>query len=144
MHRFSSKSAIVRLKLASLLLCLKYLFAVATGGILLYSIAENDQRLTWIAIGSGVFTLGVVIVQWLLAAKTRCPLCLTPVLATKGCSKHRNARTLLGSHRLRVAMSVLFKGRFYCPYCHEPSALEVRQKRGQATPQPPQTRSRRE
>ena len=65
-----------------------------------------------------------------LAAKTRCPLCLTPVLATKGCSKHRNARTLLGSHRLRVAMSVLFKGRFYCPYCHEPSVLEVRQKRG--------------
>lgn len=133
MHRFSSQSAIVRLKLASLLLCLKYFLALGAGGILLYSIAKNDLLLTWIAIGCGVLTLLVVIIQWLLAAKTRCPLCLTPVLATKGCSKHRNAKTLLGSYRLRVALNVLLKGRFYCPYCNEPSALEVRQKRGQAT-----------
>ncbi len=129
MHRFSSKSAIVRLKLVSLLLCLKYVLALATGGILLYSLAKGDDWLTWIAIGSGVITLLVVLIQWALAAKTRCPLCLTPVLAAKGCSKHRNAQTFLGSHRLRVALSVLFRGRFYCPYCSEPSVLEVRQKR---------------
>lgn len=143
MHRFSSQSAIVRLKLASLLLCLKYFLALATVGILVYSLVESDPRLTWIALGCGVFTVVVVIVQWLLAAKTRCPLCLTPVLATKGCSKHRNAQTFLGSHRLRVALSVLFKGRFYCPYCHEPSALEVRQRRGEVTPPSAPTRSRR-
>lgn len=129
MHRFSSNSAIVRLKLVSLLLCLKYFFISGTGGILLYSLVKGDERLTWIAIGLGVVTLVVVLIQWALAAKTRCPLCLTPVLATKGCSKHRNARTFLGSHRLRVALSVLFRGRFYCPYCSEPSVLEVRQRR---------------
>ncbi len=129
MHRFSSQSAIMRVKLASLLLCLKYLLTPLTGGILIYSITKGNEQLTWIAIGLGVLTMLLVLVQWVLAAKTRCPLCLTPVLATKGCSKHRNAKTLFGSHRLRVALSVLFKGRFYCPYCHEPSVLQLRQRR---------------
>lgn len=143
MHRFSSKSAIVRLKLASLLLFLKYLCGVAAGGILVYSLVQDDSQLTWIAIGGGVLTLVVVILQWLFAAKTRCPLCLTPVLATKGCSKHRNSKTFLGSYRLRVALGVLFKGRFYCPYCNEPSVLEVRQRRGDATAPPYSKRARR-
>jgi hypothetical protein len=129
MHRFSSQSAIMRVKLASLLLCLKYLLTPLAGGILIYSIAKGNEQLTWIAIGLGIVTMVLVLTQWVLAAKTRCPLCLTPVLATKGCSKHRNAKTLFGSHRLRVALSALFKGRFYCPYCHEPSVLQVRQRR---------------
>ena len=143
MHRFSSQSAIVRLKLASLLLFLKYGCGVSAGGVLIYSLVESDTQLTWIAIGGGVLTLVVVVLQWSCAAKTRCPLCLTPVLATKGCSKHRNARPFLGSYRLRVALGVLFKGRFYCPYCNEPSALEVRQRRGDATAPPYPKRTRR-
>jgi hypothetical protein len=126
MHRFQSKSTIVRLRFAALFLCIKWILIPTTAGILLYSLIERDNQLTLVAMGLGLAAVFVVILEWILAARTRCPLCLTPVLATKRCSKHRNAKRSLGSYQLRVALMVLFKGRFHCPYCHEPSVLEVR------------------
>lgn len=128
MHRFQSKSAIVRLRFAAIFLCLKWIMIVAAAGVLAYSLFKHDRELTFVAMGLAGLAILVVIVQWVLASKTRCPLCLTPVLASKRCSKHRNAKKLLGSYRLRVALMVLFKGRFHCPYCHEPSVLEVRER----------------
>ncbi len=74
-------------------------------------------------------TLILVIFQLLVASRARCPLCLTPALASKGCSKHRSARRLLGSYRFRVAASILANGHFRCPYCGEPTAIEVRPRR---------------
>jgi hypothetical protein len=71
----------------------------------------------------------MVIIQWGMARRARCPLCMTPVMETKRCSKHRNAKPFLGSYRLRVALSIIFKGSFRCPFCHEPTAIQVRQKR---------------
>jgi len=130
MHRFQSRSTIVRFKFASLLLCLKWLLAPVAAGLLVYSIIKHDMDLTWVAIGLGGATIFTLIMQWILASRTRCPLCLTPVLATKGCSKHRHAKTVLGSYRLRVSLAVLFKGSFRCPYCNEPSIMEVRDRRG--------------
>lgn len=135
MHRFQSKSTIVRFKFAALLLCIKCLLAPLAVGLLAYSIFKHDMKLTWIAIGLGGTALFTLILQWILATRTRCPLCLTPVLATKGCSKHRHAKTFLGSYRLRVSLAVLFKGSFRCPYCNEPSVMEVRQRRGEVAGQ---------
>jgi hypothetical protein len=126
MHRFPNKSVVTRFKLAALLLCLKCLMTPAVAGILIYSLVTDDLKLTEISVMLVILTTLVVILQWLLAARTRCPLCMTPVLAATRCSKHRSARSLLGSHRLRVATSILFKDSFHCPYCHEPSAMEVR------------------
>jgi hypothetical protein len=77
-----------------------------------------------------VLTGLVVLMQWLIAARANCPLCLTPVLTAKDCAKHRNARSFLGSHRLRVALEILFRNCFRCPYCGESTALEVRTRRG--------------
>ena len=126
MHRFRSKSTILRFKLAALLLCSKYFLVPATAGILVYSFIQSDAKLTLVAISLGIFTVLLMISQWIVAARTRCPLCLTPVLADKNCSTHRHARTTLGSHRLRVALAVLLRGSFSCPYCHERSAMQVR------------------
>ncbi len=126
MHRLRSKSTIYRFRVAALLLCLKCILMPACGVILIYSIIIHDDELTLWAMGLIILTTLMVILQWLIAARTSCPLCLTPVLAVKNCMKHRHARTFLGSHRLRVAMAVLFKNSFRCPYCHEPTALEVR------------------
>lgn len=98
-------------------------------GTLAYSIMTDDPGLTKIAIALLALTLLVGILQCLVAARTRCPLCMTPVLARKGCSKHRNARTLLGSHRMRVAVAILFRNGFKCPYCHESSEMKVRSHR---------------
>ena len=132
MHRFQSQSTITRFRLASFLLCLKLLLIPGILGLLAYSIIESNHELTYIALGAGGGTLMLTILQFLLAARARCPLCMTPVLGGKGCSKHRNARTFLGSYRLRVALAVIFKGSFKCPYCHEPSVLELRSRHGQA------------
>ena len=126
MHRLRSKSAILRLRIASLLICAKCLLVPLSASLLIYSIMVHDDGLTLISLGIILLTALVVILQWLIAARTNCPLCMTAVLAQKGCTKHRNARTFLGSHRLRVALAILFTNSFRCPYCHEPSVLEVR------------------
>lgn len=126
MHRFQSKSTILRFRLTALLLVLKCAMVPLVGGVLVYSFIENDHELAIVALGLGFTTVLMGILQWLLAARTRCPLCMTPVLASKGCSKHRHARSFLGSFRLRVALAVLFRGSFLCPYCHEKSAMAVR------------------
>jgi hypothetical protein len=126
MHRFHSKSIIRRLRLAAFLFCMKCVLAVAALSLLVWSLLVDDSQMTAISISLGALAIFCVITQWLLASRGLCPLCMTPVLASKACSKHRNARSLLGSHRLRVALAILFKGSFTCPYCHESSVLEMR------------------
>ena len=138
MHRFHSISVIFRFKVASLLLCAKYLLAPAALGLLIYSLVIGDPRLILVGYGLVVLTILAIFIQWLTGSRARCPLCMTPVLVKKECSKHRHSKPLLGSYRLPVALGVLFRGKFVCPYCHEPSVMEVRHRRGQekaATPQ---------
>jgi hypothetical protein len=95
-------------------------------GLLAYALLVSDHQLIMIAVGMMALSVTVVILQWLVAQRTNCPLCITPVLAKKDCTKSRHSRSLFGSHRLRTAMSILFKNSFHCPYCHEPTVLEVR------------------
>lgn len=98
-------------------------------GIIFYALYENNKELLLQGVAAVGLTVTIAVTQWVLAARTRCPLCLTPVLARKACSKNRNARTLFGSYRIRVAAGVLFKGSFRCPYCNEPTAMQVRDRR---------------
>ena len=114
------------MRFAAFLLCAKCVMFPAAATVLIYALLFQDQLLLMIA--AGTFLLGgcVVVAQWIASQRTQCPLCMTPVLAKKGCSKHRSARTFLGSHRLRVALAILLKGSFRCPYCNEPTLLEVR------------------
>ncbi len=129
MHRLSSRSTVYRFRLAAFLVCIRCILALASVSVLIYSFSINDRELTLIGIGMGTLTLLSILLQWMLTARTRCPLCLTPVLANKKCSKHRSARRLLGSYRLCVAVAILFQGWFRCPYCHEPTSVEARPKR---------------
>ncbi len=126
MHQFRSKSTIFRFRFVSFLLCLNYLLAPTAAVILVCSLIQSDHLLTHIAIVLGILMSLILILQWLVAAHTRCPLCMTPVLAKNGCSKNNRARPLLGSYRLRVALNILFQGSFRCPYCNEPVAMRVR------------------
>lgn len=80
-----------------------------------------------IGVGLVIFSMALVIAQWIAASRTGCPLCRTPVLAPKACMKHRRARTVFGSHRMRVAFAILFKNRFRCPYCNESTVMEARE-----------------
>ena len=129
MHRLPSASVLHRFRLAAILLLLNYLLAPVSLGLLAWSIVMHERTLTLVACGMLALAIVFAIIQFLTASRARCPLCLTPSLANKACSRHRNARKLLGSYRLRVAGTIVFQGKFRCPYCGEPTAMEVRQRR---------------
>jgi hypothetical protein len=129
MHKMPSVHAIRRMRLAAMLLLAKCLLTPAAAGVLIHSLATHDQGLTFLGLGMLLLAGLAVLLQWSVSNRANCPLCLTPVLANKRCVKHRNAKTLLGSHRLRVAVSLLFMRRFRCPYCGEPTLLEPRHAR---------------
>lgn len=126
MHRFASPAVITRFKMAALLFILGTLMIPAVIGTLVYSIMTDDMELTKISIFLVVLTVLVAMLQFMVGLRTRCPLCMTPVLASKGCSKHRRADSLLGSYRLRVALSIFSRNSFRCPYCNESAEMEVR------------------
>ena len=130
MHRLRSKSSIFHFRLSAFLLCLECLLVPTAFGFLIDSIVLKNKEFPTMALVLGGLAFIVMIIQWIMSQRTRCPLCQTPVLAVKGCSKHRSARTLFGSYRLRVALAILFRGWFHCPYCHEPTAMEVRSRKG--------------
>ena len=129
MHRLPSVHAIRRIRLTAVMLVAKCLLGPATLVVLAVSVVTADAEVAWIGLALGGATLLVTGLQRLLAARACCPLCITPVMATKGCAKHRNAKTFLGDYPLRVALSALCTGRFRCPYCGEPTVLQVRQSR---------------
>jgi hypothetical protein len=126
MHRLPSGSAVRRIRIAALLLGARCLITPAAAGALSWSFVIGDRRLTAISVALLILAGLMVLLQWLIATRATCPLCLTPVLGTKECVRHRSARTLFGSHRLRVAAEVLLLNGFRCPYCGESSALKVR------------------
>ena len=128
MHRCRSKTAIHRLRFTAFLFLAKCLLIPFSAGLLMYAVGIGDHELIYISAGTTLLTVLIAILQWTLAARTHCPLCMTAVLAKRGCAKHRNARRVAGSHRLRVSAAVLFTNSFRCPYCNEPSVLEVRGK----------------
>ena len=125
MHHPRSISAARRLRLACMLLLGSRLLTIVAGGLLLFSLHAHDRHL--MILGSGFLVIGcmLIIAQWVSASHAGCPLCRTPVLAPMRCMKHRRARSLLGSYRLKVALAIMFKERFRCPYCNESTALDV-------------------
>jgi hypothetical protein len=129
MHRLPSRLTIFRFRCAAILLCAKCVLAPIAVGILLLSTLTGDPSHAQLGVGLALLTLLIALLQWLMAARTSCPLCMTPVLAKKHCMTHRHARPLFGSYRLRVACAILFRNTFHCPYCHEPTAMEVREKK---------------
>lgn len=126
MHRLPSKSIIWRFRLASFVVIIKVLGLVLTFGFFGYGMLTNDVR--WVVLGvlcSGVILL-LLVLNMIMTSRLRCPLCLVPPLQNRGCSKHRSVERLLGSHRLKVATSILTVGHFACPYCGEKTVMEAR------------------
>ena len=130
MHHMPSRKAVIRMRIAAALICMLYVMTPVAVIIFLVGFYQNDNRRILAGLALAIATVLVLMAQWICAAQTYCPLCMTPVLMRKGCAKHRKARRFLGSYRLRVALSVLFTGRFRCTYCGEPSVLKVRERDG--------------
>ncbi len=126
MHHLRSATVVWHFRIAASLLFVIYLLAPVAVGLLILSMLSGNFRLSMAGSVVAVVGLLLLIPLWTLGVHTHCPLCWTPVLAPKSCSKHRDARKLMGSHRLRVALAVLFKNQFRCPYCNESTVLELR------------------
>lgn len=130
MHKLPSSHTLRRFKFAALLVLLMFVMlpvavGFAIGGVML----EEKRWFIFAGICVGV-TLLCLAVNFILSGRLRCPLCMVPPMQNRGCSKHRTATTMLGSHRLKVASSIIFKDSFRCPYCGEPTSMEVRQRGG--------------
>ena len=125
MHHLRSFSDVRYFRIAAFLLFLNCLLAPFAAGLLVQSMWLENLQMT--VAGSGIVVLSFVLIipLRLQGYHTNCPLCWTPVLAPGGCAKHRGAKKLMGSHRLPVALAVLFRNRFCCPYCNESTALEL-------------------
>lgn len=97
-------------------------------GLLAYGFVSGKHG--WFGVAGAVVLVGIgcMILNFVMAGRIRCPLCMLPPLLNRRCTKHKGATTLLGSHRLNVAHSILLKDSFRCPYCGEPTAMQVRER----------------
>ena len=128
MHRLPSSSSIFRFRCSSLLLWLSVLCFLSGLVVMAYGFFHSRNDL--VVSGSEVVAAGLTayLLEWALSSRARCPLCMIPPLHPKRCQKNRRARRLLGSYRLQVATSVLFRDHFQCPYCGEATKIAVRER----------------
>jgi len=126
MHAFRSKSDVLRFALSAWLLIA--LWCVAPTAIILLFTACFTVEYDWMLRSLfATSAAGIVCLTWLwLAHRARCPLCIARPLFPNSCSLHRRAPVWLGSYRLPVAASVVFRGRFRCPFCGETTAMRAR------------------
>lgn len=129
MHRLPSSNAITRFRLSAYLYVLGLIMIVGSISFLAYALFFNHKQHLILATGLVGASVLVFVFQWITSARARCPLCLVPSMAKKNCSKNRKAEKLLGSYRLKVASSIILHNHFRCPYCNEPTVLEVRQRK---------------
>jgi hypothetical protein len=128
MHRLQSTSSVFRFRCCSLLLWLAALsFSAGAAVMVLGFYHSNDAQ---VLTGGEIMGGGLLayLIEWLLSARARCPLCMISPLHPKGCQKNRRVKRLFGSYRLRVATNVLFRDFFQCPYCGEATKIAVRER----------------
>ena len=126
MYHLRSRHTAVCLKLAAWLLLINWLLLPAAFIVLILAWVRIDRQLALLSVCL-IAAAGVVgVIQWGLSALVRCPLCLTTPIARRACSKHRKAKRLLGSYRLRVACAVIFRKYFRCPYCGKTTTVNTR------------------
>lgn len=129
MHNLPTRRIVRHYRAAALMILLKWL--LITGGIPLLAYAKviENRELGYYAIAglslAGLFSLG----HWVVGARARCPLCFVPSFSHRQQAKSRKALHFLGSYRFFVALSVIFKGFFRCPYCGERTAMQARARR---------------
>jgi hypothetical protein len=126
MRALRSSSTVFRFRMTSLLLVLRCLLMAFTALVVLHLLITYESTYAWHGLIALALFGMLTLVQWMISTGTHCPLCMTPVLARRECSKHPRAKRLFGSHRLRVASTILFANRFTCPYCNERTAVKVR------------------
>ena len=126
MHKLPNKFSIIRFRVAALLACVNNLLISATIVVLAYSYVTHVQEFAIIGLKLAASIAILFPIRLAITSTCQCPLCRVPVLAGKACSKSTKAKSFLGSYRLRVALQILLKNRFRCPYCNETTEIKSR------------------
>ena len=121
-----SRTAVLRFKLTALGWILLVLLTPGAVVMACYTMVVMKREPASIALMLFGLAGLVFLFHWLLSLRARCPRCLAGTFTRKSCSLHGGAKPLLGSHRLKVAVSVIFKNHFQCPYCGELTATRSR------------------
>ena len=125
MHRLPSAHIVTKFRIASLLVIVAFLSIPVILWKMLCGFYLGREWFVWAGVAL-VICLSCMVTKFLIGSRLRCPLCMMPPLSNRGCARHRNANRLLGSYKLAVAASILFRNRFRCPYCGEPTAMQAR------------------
>ena len=126
MHRMPTKSSLRNLRLGTMFFLLFGLDMLAFVGLGIAAVWTRDPAVVRVFLWSAGSLPVLGIAYLAIGSRAKCPLCTNPPLTPRRCTKHRNAKRLFGSYRLKVAMSVFFNDSFVCPHCGEPTLLEVR------------------
>ena len=129
MHRLPNQQTVRRFRMAAMLLLFNRLLVICLPVFLVYSLIIGAPALPHVGLAMVGASVLLAIFLWALVNRLRCPLCLGLPLAISGSVKNRRALRLLGSYRFRVAVTILTKGHFRCPYCGEFTSVEVRRRR---------------
>ena len=130
MHRLPTRASLRNLRLGTVFLLLLGLAILVFIGMGVAAIITRNPTVVRVFLWVGVALPVIGILYLFFGSKVKCPLCMNPPLRPRHCQKHRNAKRLFGSYRLRVAFSVFFNDNFVCPHCGEPTMLEVRERHG--------------
>lgn len=128
MHHQRSSYALKLLKMGAVHFMLNLLLGCAALSTIGYYFYQNDQTGVYMGLGMIVVWLLSMLAFAIRGAALKCSLCMSPIWSGRKCQKHSKVKPALGvSYRLGVAMGVLFKGSYRCPYCGEPfSARKAR------------------
>lgn len=121
MHKHRTSKAVRRLNLTALHFMFNILLAIGGLSCLSYGLISNI-RLWQISAGCVLgFWLFSVFLFFIRQSILRCPLCMVPLWGNQKCKKNSKMKPALGiSYRLGTACSIIFRGRYRCPYCGEP------------------------
>lgn len=121
MHRQQSTHTLRSLRHAAVHFIVNVLTALAAAGLLAAGAMTGDKGLLWSGVAAAAFFAVSTVVFFLATQSWRCPLCLGKLWVRTGCSRHRKVKPALGaSYRLGIALSVVFRTYYRCPYCGEP------------------------
>lgn len=137
MHRLPLDRHVIRYGVAAMLLLLGRAVTGVSAVVLPIAVLTGGRWATVAALCGIPVGVAMLIAQWVAASGCHCPLCLGRPLGATRAAPHGNARRMLGSYRLPVALGTVFKHRFRCPFCDAPVAVEKRAPRrspGKASP----------
>jgi len=123
MHHIQKSFRTRSYRRASFVFIAAYLSLLATLGFVAYTFyksSQNDLMIISILIGVSAFFW---MLSMIASGNCRCQLCQTANMRSLKCSRHKKAKRLLGSYRLRVSTSIVFMNSFRCPYCGEAFSL---------------------